>query len=1299
MGARLLFTGRTPADWRVVSRWLRGEFGDFEIRSHDIFFVDAKDISGSAEQSRIAFLLEAKPARKLSVSPSALLVMPRLGTISPWSSKATSIFHRCGLGSVLRVEKGSLFQVESEMSREEMERLGKLVHDRMTQEILIGTDMHKWPAMFDVPDVRTDPAVSVDDLERTNVELGLALSPDEIAYLRGRYCRMGRDPKAAELLMFAQANSEHCRHKIFNSSWEVDGDQLGGSLFGRIRSTHEETPDHTLVAYSDNAAVMQGGRRAMWFAREGGIYSSVPGTGHRVAKAETHNHPTAIFPYAGAATGSGGEIRDEAATGRGAESVAGLAGFIVSDLRIPGMTRRWEASRESFPGHIATPLQIMIDGPLGSAGFNNEFGRPSLCGFFRTLERVCDDRRFGYHKPVMLAGGMGEIPDGQIYKLPPRPGDVLIQIGGPGMRIGIGGGATSSLGGGSVSSELDFNSVQRDNPEMQRRLQEAVNRCWELGDDNPIRSIHDVGAGGIANATVELAASGGCGIRIDLADIPVADNSMSPSEIWCNEAQERMVLAVAPGDLERFRRICVRERCPHAVLGQFTEDSRITVGGEDANPVDVEVGMVIGDPPPMRRVASIHEPECGHTGFGGVDLPSAAYDVLRHPAVASKHFLVTIGDRSVGGRVVRDQMVGPWQVPVADCGIVLVDYEGPRGQAMSCGERPAVALLDPAASARMAIGEALTNLAGVGIADLSRIKFSMNWMNDCGDPRRDGDLVAAVSGIADGFCQRLRLSVPVGKDSLGMSMSWTDGGQRHRVGSPLTAVATAFAPVDDVNAVLTPQLDSSLGIDSTILLLVEPSLHRRMGGSVLAHVSGLHGDPPPDAEDSSLASFMKGIAALVSSGVALACHDRSDGGLFATACEMAFASGTGVTLVMDALCQGAQGLDVFGYEMSKDTLAGAGREHVVRALFNEELGTVVQIARSDAGRALDMLRDCGLTMGVQTVGWLNSDRCVRVVRNGEAVIEEGLGALRRAWSAVSLGIQRLRDDPECAEEEFSAEAMECEGMFVKAGWVGDNAPPAFSGTRPKIAVLREQGTNGHREMAAAFDRAGFAAHDIHMSDFERTPDLLKGFHGLAACGGFSFGDALGAGRGQALAILENPALRDAFASFFGRGDTFSLGVCNGCQTLSHLASLMGFGDGFALPRFEPNRSLRFEARFVLVEIVESPSILLADMQGAVLPVVSSHGEGRACIGENASCFETSLRFVDCEGRPTERYPHNPNGSPEGATGFTTLDGRITVMMPHPERVFLASQNSWLPPEWKVHGPWFKMFTNARKWLG
>ena len=1315
MGAMLAFTGRKPVDWRpLFSHYAPEEvssaFGAWDVHGREAFFAHMRHSPSPSDLGRMERLFDAGFAEDPFPNPTKcgfrLLVIPRLGTVSPWSSKATSVFHRCRLAGVVRVERGLLFHIEGEAEKGDVALFREGIHDRMTQDTLLDESVREWRRMFGESGPQTDPFVPADGIAQANDELGLALDSSEIEYLTGWYQRLGRNPTGAELLMFAQYNSEHCRHKIFRAQWNLDGEEIPHTLFGMIRSTHEAWPDNTLVAYDDNAAVLRGEtRKALVAGDKEGLYASATIDGHIVAKAETHNHPTAIAPYAGAATGSGGEIRDEAATGRGAESLAGATGFIVSDLRIPGLLRSWEASRPDFPEHAATPLKIMIQGPLGAAGFNNEFGRPSICGFFRTLEIERNGRHFGYHKPVMLAAGVGEIAAGQVDKSWPKPGDLLAQIGGPGMKIGIGGGSASSLGGGTQKSELDFNSVQRDNPEMQRRVQEVVNRCRELGNGNPILSVHDVGAGGIANAVVEFCASAGCGIGIKLDDIPSDDASMSPAEIWCNEAQERMVLAVAPERRALFERICGRERCPCAWLGTFSggngeDEARIAVQAPtgDGGPVDLPMAMVTGYSPASAR-AAVRPPRQvpGRADFGRIPLKQAAYETLRHPAVAAKHFLVTIGDRSVGGRVVRDQMVGPRQVPVADCGIVLDGFNETGGTVIACGERPSIAPLDPAASARIAIAEALSNLAGAGVPDLRRVKLAMNWMNDCGTPERDGRLVEAVAGIADGFCQNLQISIPVGKDSLGMSMSWRGGVRPSRVGSPLTAVTTAFAPVADAGRALTPLLAPEPK-EGSVLMLVEPSSERRMGGSVLERVSGIEGDPPPDVEAALLKAFLSGIAELVERGIARAYHDRSDGGLFAAVCEMAFASGAGVTLYMDPLCQGAQGIDVFGYEMSKDAYAGAGKERVIRELFSEEPGAVVQVARTDAERALRTMERCGLPMGIQTVGEPNPDGRLCIVRNGKAVFDEPLPELQRAWCEVTRAIQMLRDDPGCADEEFRDDTLRERGLFVQAHWK-DCAAPAVGRTRPSVAILREQGTNGHREMAAAFGRAGFDAYDVHMSDLEQDPGLLAKFGGIAVCGGFTFGDALGAGRGLAMSILESAALSDAFEAFLTHPDKFALGICNGCQALAHMTELMGCGKGFAFPRFEPNRSGRFEARFVQTLVEPSPSLFLQDMEGAAIPVVASHGEGRACWSGIDGRAPICLRYADPDGNPTERYPHNPNGSPEGVAGLTTRDGRVTIMMPHPERVFLAAQNSWLPSEWRIHGPWFQMFLNARKAVG
>ena len=1276
----------------------------------------------TGEPSDSATLPAAQTISRAVAGSLRLLVVPRAGTTSPWSSKATDIARNCGFDRVRRVERGTLW-ILSGVNGITERSLGAL-YDRMTERLsrlaepaVQGTRPGGGRGLAVPPDLFHDSAVrpiariaridlrhhAEHALRDADRRLGLALSEDETRWLGERFRALGRDPTDAELMMFAQANSEHCRHKIFNATWTVDGHPSEQSLFDMIRSTHAASPGRVLSAYHDNAAVVEGGPVA-WFGPdpETGVYRHVPEPSGLLMKVETHNHPTAVSPFPGAATGSGGEIRDEAATGRGAESRAGLVGFSVSSLRIPGFEQPWETDGPGTPSHIATSLDIMLEAPIGAARFGNEFGRPSLCGYFRTFEQAregTENEWHGYHKPIMIAGGMGRIRTRHVAKAALRPGALIAVLGGPAMLIGLGGGAASSVAAsrGGVSGrdedrhreELDFASVQRDNAEMQRRAQEVIDACTRLGDRNPILSIHDVGAGGLANAVPELVHAAGLGARLELDAIPTADPGMSPMEIWCNEAQERYVLAFDPDERSRIESFCRRERCPFSVIGTVTEARRIEIRDERRGDrvVDVPIDLVLGDPPRLAR-ESRHGKDAPRTHLtlpAGDDAKSILERVLRLPCVADKTFLVTIGDRSVSGLVVRDQMVGPWQVPVADCAVTAADHVGFAGEAMAMGERPPLAVLDPAASARMAIGEALTNLAAAGTGTLQSAVLSANWMADAGPD--DTALHDAVRAAALGFCPRLGIPIPVGKDSLSMRTAWGDGGHERVVSAPLSLVATAFAPVADVRRTVVPVLAKEAG---NRLLLADLGLGRnRLGGSALAQSLGLRGGDPPDAEADVLRGFFDAVQSCIDEGVVLAYHDRSDGGLATTLCEMAFAGRAGLRVDLTPL--GPEPLPV---------------------LFSEELGAVLQVRSHDAPVVLERLRAVPrLAPHVHPIGEAFTGPRIRIDHRGTIVLDAARVDLHRAWSETSHRMQALRDEPECAREAFDALLDDADpGLGASLAFPFGGAarpvtaaarnlaahtasPALLPSPRPRVAILREQGVNGHRELAAAFDRAGFDAVDVHMNDLVEGRYSLERFTGLAAGGGFSYGDVLGAGGGWAAAVLHHEGLRAAFRSFFARPDTFTLGICNGCQMLARLGSLIPGAD--AWPRFTLNRSGRFEARLVMCEILDSPSILFQGMAGSKLPVVVAHGEGRAETGVRppAPC----LRFVDSRHRPADRYPANPNGSPGGLTGFTTPNGRATILMPHPERTCRTVQLSWHPPEWEEESPWMEMFRNARRW--
>jgi len=1266
------------------------------------YFVEVEAAPGEADLARLKDLLGIPAVLPAAPAGDMLLVTPRLGTISPWSSKATDIARNCGFAGVLRIERGIAFHAQGKNL--DSAALAARLHDRMTESVLDGVDAAE--ALF--RHIPPQPLTTVDvlvggraALVAANRELGLALSDDEIDYLVDNFTKVRRNPTDVELMMFAQANSEHCRHKIFNASWTVDGEEQPLSLFGMIRETHKAHPEGTIVAYSDNAAVIEGApTRRLYPAADGG-YRYVEETTHILAKVETHNHPTAISPFPGAATGSGGEIRDEGATGRGSKPKAGLCGFSVSDLNIPGYAQPWE-SQYGKPDRIASALDIMIEGPIGAAAFNNEFGRPNLAGYFRSFEQEFAGEMRGYHKPIMIAGGVGNITAEHSFKIEFKPGTLLIQLGGPGMLIGLGGGAASSMTTGTNTADLDFASVQRGNPEMQRRAQEVIDRCWQMGDANPILAIHDVGAGGISNAMPELAHGAGCGADFDLRAVPSEEPGMSPREIWCNEAQERYTLAIAPERLAEFKALCERERCPFAVIGTATADGQLRV--RDAHfgndPVDMDMEVLLGKPPRMHRTATRVSRSAPALDLSAIDLKDAALRVLRLPSVASKSFLVTIGDRTVGGMTARDQMVGPWQTPVADVAVTTMGYETTLGECFAMGERTPVALLDAPASGRMAVGEALTNLAAASVASLSQVKLSANWMAAAGHGAEDAALFDTVKTVGLEFCPALGISIPVGKDSLSMRTRWEEQGEQKQVTAPLSLIVTAVAPCADVRRTLTPELRRDADVGETELLLVDLGVGKnRLGGSALAQVYGTTGSKAPDADTELLAAFFGAIQKLNADGRILAYHDRSDGGLFAAICEMSFAGRVGVSLNLDTLCYDELMNDVDGMERKPELVSGRTRDKLIEVLFNEELGALLQIRRDDRTAVMQSLRDAGLGACSHVVGTQNDRDEVRIWRNARMVFGAKRVDLQRAWAETSFQIARLRDDATCAQEEFDALLDEADPGLSAQLTFDPAAPFVATGARPKIAILREQGVNGQVEMAAAFERAGFAPFDVHMSDLQSGRVHLADFKGLAACGGFSYGDVLGAGQGWAKSILFNERLRAEFAAFFGRGDTFALGVCNGCQMMSNLAAIIPGAEDW--PTFHRNRSEQFEARFGMVEIPQSKSIFLSAMAGSKLPIVVSHGEGRAEFADDAqkSRAAVALRYVDNRGAVATRYPANPNGSPDGIAGLTTADGRFTIMMPHPERIFRTVQMSWHPQGWGEDGPWTTMFRNARRWVG
>jgi len=1285
---------------RKLERRLQTDTGrSLHLYAELVHFVDLEQALDADERAILDRLLRYGPRLPEHGPEGALiLVAPRPGTISPWSSKATDIANNCGLTKIHRLERGTSYYLTSADGTVDnglRNAAASSLHDRMTQTVLF--DAEDAVQLFRQAEPRPHLVVDVladgcEALARANSELGLALSEDEIEYLVESFTALRRNPTDVELMMFAQANSEHCRHKIFNADWIIDGQAQGHSLFKMIRNTTETSPDKVLSAYKDNSAVMTGweGRRFMP-SPEDGVYGEHDEDIHILMKVETHNHPTAIAPDPGAATGSGGEIRDEGATGRGSKPKAGLTGFSVSNLRLPGREQPWEEDHGK-PGRIVSALEIMLEGPIGAAAFNNEYGRPNLCGYFRTYEQEVFGRGGGaelrgYHKPIMLAGGLGNIREEHIAKQTFPAGTPLVVLGGPTMLIGLGGGAASSMASGASAEDLDFASVQRANPEMQRRAQEVIDACCARGEDSPILFVHDVGAGGLSNALPELVHDAGRGGRFELRAVPNDDPGMSPMEIWCNESQERYVLAISAERLNEFTAICERERCPYAVVGEASADEDLFLGDAhfDSAPIDMPMPLLFGKPPRLLRDVKRLHGGMPPLGLDALDLNEAVLRVLRLPTVADKTFLITIGDRSITGMVARDQMVGPWQVPVADVAVTTSDCFGNTGEAMAMGERTPLALIDAAASGRMAVGEAITNLAAARIESIGDIKLSANWMAAAGHPGEDVALFETVRAVGMELCPALGIAIPVGKDSMSMKTVWEADGEQRTMTAPLSLIVSAFAPVSDARHTLTPQLRTDLG-DTDLILIDLGEGRNRLGASCLAQVYGQLGDQGPDLDDPRLLKrFFTVVQEIATEGLILAYHDRSDGGLFVTLCEMAFA--------------GRCGLDIDLGPVDPVGLDDAA------ALFSEELGAVIQVRHTDTDDVLKMLHDQGLGGCSLVIGTLDESGRVAFRRHGKLVLSVQRESLQQVWSETSLAMQTLRDNPDCAAEEYARIADKVDpGLHAELSFDPEDdiaAPFIESSARPRLAILREQGVNGQVEMAAAFHAAGFECVDLHMSDIISGRVTLDGFVGLAACGGFSYGDVLGAGEGWAKSILFNPRARDQFHAYFERPDTFALGVCNGCQMLSNLRELIPGAAHW--PHFVRNRSEQFEARTLMAEVLETPSILLAGMAGSRMPIVVAHGEGRAEFRDGdhlrSAGNRVALRFVENVGGIADRYPANPNGSPLGITGLTNQDGRVTVMMPHPERVFRTIQYSWRRDDWGDDGSWMRLFRNARVWVG
>ena len=1298
------------------------------LRARFVHLAATESKLDTAQQQTLSALLTyGEPAHAApSVTSSTLLVVtPRFGTVSPWASKATDIAHNCGL-QLKRIERITEFHIQlkngllskATLTPEQLAAVADVLHDRMTESVMRTRD----EAMGLFTELHAAPMEQVDvlgggeaALHDANKRWGLALAEDEIAYLVNAFTQLKRNPTDVELMMFAQANSEHCRHKIFNAEFTIDGQAQAHSLFGMIRHTEKTSPQYTVVAYSDNASIMQGHEVQRFQATNNGKdlpqYEKVSATNHVLMKVETHNHPTAISPYPGASTGNGGEIRDEGATGRGSKPKAGMSGFTVSKL--------WD-SKLGRPSHMASALQIMTEGPLGGAAFNNEFGRPNLTGYFREYEQEVAGVTRGYHKPIMIAGGLGVIDSEQTKKIEFPAGSLLIQLGGPGMRIGMGGSAASSMASGTNAAELDFDSVQRGNPEIERRAQEVINHCWAQGKNNPILAIHDVGAGGLSNAFPELTNDAGRGARFDLRAVPLEESGLAPKEIWSNESQERYVMAIAPESLEQFKAFCERERCPFAVVGVATEERHLTLVDEGAavQPVDMPMNVLLGKPPKMHRDVTRVVRSSAPMDLTGVSLQESVINVLSHPTVASKRFLITIGDRAVGGLTHRDQMVGPWQVPVADVAVTLADYQGFAGEAMSMGERTPLASLDAPASGRMAVAEAITNLLAAPF-ELPRVKLSANWMAACGESGEDAALYDTVKAVGLELCPALGISIPVGKDSLSMRTQWTEDGETNKVTSPVSLIISAFASIPDVRGTLTPQLNSTE--DTSLVLVQLGEGKRRMAGSILGQVLNQAGDQVPDLDDAQdLVKLVNAVNVLRAQGKILAYHDRSDGGLIAAVCEMAFAGQVGVALNVDMLITEGDGINdsraEYGDTKNWASQVSARREELtLQALFNEELGVVLQVRTSERNEVMQTLREHGLSKHSHFVGKTRPQASniakgkgeISVWRDTKEVFVAKLADLHQVWDNVSWKICQQRDNPACADAEHASTGdVTNPGMHVHlpAGVMDNVAAPFINvAAKPKVAVLREQGVNSHVEMAYAFAEAGFDAYDVHMTDLQTGRAKLQDFKGLVACGGFSYGDTLGAGIGWARSITFNPVLSEQMQQFFARTDTFGLGVCNGCQMFAELADIIPGAEHW--PRFTTNQSERFEARLSMVEVLESPSLFFAGMTGTRMPIAVAHGEGFANFSQrgNAAKALPAMQFVDNHGAATEAYPFNPNGSAGGLTSVTTADGRFTAMMPHPERVFRNVQMSWtdLAASGGVDAfsPWMRMWRNARQWVG
>ena len=1258
---------------------------DVQLQTEYVHFVDIETELDVDQADILATLLKYGPnGSNLPMSNAQeFVVVPRPGTISPWSSKATDIIHNAGFTQIKRVERGIRYMIVGSSA---VEVVKELVHDRMVELTL--NELEEAAILFETHEPKPYEEVDVisagrDALEQANLSLGLALAEDEIEYLVDAFTGLGRNPTDVELMMFAQANSEHCRHKIFNASWTIDGVDQDKSLFKMIKNTYEQGGDEVLSAYADNASVVVGTKAGRFYPHpESKKYIYSEENIHLLMKVETHNHPTAIAPFPGAGTGSGGEIRDEGAVGKGSKPKVGLSGYTVSNLQIPEYPLPWE-NDYGKPDRIVSALDIMLEGPIGGAAFNNEFGRPNICGYFRTFEDNFAGERRGYHKPIMLAGGYGNIREEHVDQNEFSPGAKLIALGGPAMLIGLGGGAASSMTSGSSSEDLDFASVQRQNPEMERRCQEVIDQCWQLGEQNPIAFIHDVGAGGLSNAFPELVKDGGCGGYFELRKVPNDEPGMSPREIWCNESQERYVMAVMPEQLDTFINICERERCPYAVVGEALEEQKLIVNDTyfESKPIDLPMSVLFGKPPKMHREATKLTVETKTFDYSEISLQQAAERVIQHPTVASKMFLITIGDRMVTGQVARDQLVGPWQVPVADCALTTVSYDSYAGEAMSMGERTPLALLDGPASGRMAIGEALTNIAAAPIENLSKVKLSANWMCAAGHEGEDEKLFRTVETVGMEICPQLGITIPVGKDSMSMRTAWEDKDESKSVTAPLSLIISAFSPVTDVRKAVTPQLVVD---DNNCLLLIDlGNKQNRLGASILCQVFNEMGDDAPDVDDiPQLKNFFDAMQVLLKEELIIAYHDRSDGGLFTTLAEMSFAARCGLQVTLDGLGSDAHSI-----------------------LFNEELGAVLQVSASKREKVKGVLEQFSLTQCVHDIGKAQKEETIEFVLGMESVYQSTRADLQKLWSLNSYHIQKLRDNPECAEQEFSTIYAQDKGLSAQLTYDPSDdvcAPYIAKGVRPKIAILREQGVNSQVEMAAAFERAGFDTFDVHMSDILAGRANLADYKGLAACGGFSYGDVLGAGEGWAKTILFNAGVRDQFQAFFNRDDTFSLGVCNGCQMMSNLKSLIPGAEHW--PRFVRNHSEQFESRSSLVRIEKSPSVLLAGMDGSYMPVAVDHGEGRAEFISDTTMKEcdtsgfVSMRFIDNQLNLAETYPANPNGTPQGITGLCSSDGRATIMMPHPERVFRAVCNSWYPKDWTEDGAWMRLFRNARLFL-